>query len=301
MRYRQRGLFLDSAQLLTRGPMQVPTGALLSYIAPATGIFTYLCSKDGSGPPLLGQATHNWGAQYARLTFLAPEAALDSAALAVLIEHLIARVGERGALRVLAEVDECSMAFEALRRISFAIYARQRLWRLTGKPAVAACPTSWQESCGRDGLAIRSLYGNLVPGMVQQAESLNGENMHGMVFRHKDDLLGYAEIKTGPRGIWIQPFLHPDVEEAACRLASLVENLPNRRSRPVYLCIRSYQSWLESAVTDLGADPGPLQAVMVKHLAVPIKAARAFTLRRIEGKQPEVTTPFARSENKTQL
>ena len=38
--------------------------------------------------------------------------------------------GERGALRLLADVDEQTLAFEALRKCGFAIYNRQRVWRL---------------------------------------------------------------------------------------------------------------------------------------------------------------------------
>jgi hypothetical protein len=61
---------------------------------------------------------------------------------------------------------------------------------------------------------------------------------------------------------------------------------------------RSYQSWLEPLIEDLGAETGPRQAVMVKHLAAAQKASRAFALPALEGGQPEITAPIARTESK---
>ena len=43
----------------------------------------------------------------------------------------------------------------------------------------------------------------------------------------------------------------------------------------MYLCVRSYQTWLEPVLEDLGALAGPRQAVMVKHLARIIKDEQA--------------------------
>ncbi len=51
-----------------------------------------------------------------------------------LVEHMMVQSGERGALRLLADVDESSQAFETLRQCGFAIYSRQRIWQLTGFP-----------------------------------------------------------------------------------------------------------------------------------------------------------------------
>ena len=40
------------------------------------------------------------------------------------------------------------------------------------------------------------------------------------------------------------------------------------------MCVRTYQAWLEHVLEDLGAKPGPQQAVMVKHLAHLVKEAQ---------------------------
>jgi len=297
--YRKRGLFLDKTLVLTRGPMLVPAGALLSYFAPATGIFTYLCWKNGAPKyPLIGQLIHEHKSPHARLTYLAPITALDSPSFANLIEYMIVKVGERGAFHLLAEVDEHSTTFDILRESSFAIYARQRIWKVTGELASKGYSTPWRWSTDRDSIAIRSLYNNLVPGLVQQIEPLPTNSPTGLVFSTGNGLFAYIEIKTGPHGIWIQPFVHPDADQLPARLIDLLNNLPFRGSRPVYICVRSYQSWLEASLEELGAQAEPLQAVMVKHLAIATRITQSLRLKTLEVRHPEATAPMARSECK---
>ena len=109
-----------------------------------------------------------------------------------------------------------SQAFEALRQAGFAIYARQRIWQLDRAtwraiqllPPGSRLPTE-------DLISVRSLYNNLVPGLVQQVEPFPAERLRGMVYRQGDDLLAYVEFKYGRRGIWVQPFVHPDAEQVA--------------------------------------------------------------------------------------
>jgi hypothetical protein len=298
-KYRSRGLYLDKTLVLTRGPGLVPARALLSYFAPATGIFTYLSWNNGSPKQtLIGQVNHEFKSPYARLSYLAPVTALHSPSFSSLIEHMIVKVGERGAFHLLAEVDEHENAFEVLRESSFAIYARQRIWSLSGEPAGQILPTPWRESSDRDNFPIITLYNNLVPGLVQQVESLSGHTPEGLVFSQGNDVLAYIEIRSGPRGIWLQPFIHPDIDHLPERLADLLHSMPFRGSRPVHICIRSYQSWLEPSLQDLGAKPSSLQAVMVKHLALAKRVTPAFSLKTLESRHPEATAPMARSECK---
>src|SRR3989304_1785419 len=145
LRYRHHALFFDNALVLTRGQTWIPAGAILSYFAPATGVFTYLPSHDRVNDlPLMGQVIHPAGSQIARLSFLAPEAAIESQALPSLIDHMITQIGGRGAFHLLAEVDERTIAFEMLRQASLAIYVRQRVWQLNGEPASKSSPSLWR-------------------------------------------------------------------------------------------------------------------------------------------------------------
>jgi hypothetical protein len=99
----------------------------------------------------------------------------------------------------------------------------------------------------------------------------------------------------------MQPFVHPDIEDVPLLLADLLTNLPNRHSRPIYVCIRSYQTWLENALEDLQASVGPTQSIMLKHLAVAQQVKSSFSLPALEGGQQEITTPFVRSERNNNL
>ncbi len=297
-RYRNRCLFLDSARLLTQGPKLIPVGALFSYLALATGIFTFRTRENGSARGvLLGQVVHPAGSTIARLSFLAPESAIESPELPALLEQITMHIGERGAYNLLAEVDEESAAFEALRKAGFAIYARQRIWQLTGDPTGEEIPTPWKSGASRDIIGVRSLYCNLVPGLVQQIESPPVNRLHGMVYREGDEILAYAELKFGPHGILIQPFFHPDIEKAAGRLTNLLCSLTYRRSRPIYICIRSYQAWLEPAIEELGAEAGPRQAVLVKRLVQPQKSERVYLMPALERGHPEVSAPMTQTKS----
>jgi hypothetical protein len=298
-RHRNQVLFLDSTRLLTQGPRLIPAGALFSYFAPAIGIFTYRCTRDANSQEnhgtLLGQVVHPAGSASARLSFITPVEALESDGLPELLELITSEIGERGGFHLLADVEEQDTAFERLRNAGFAIYARQRIWQLTGSPKGEPISTSWRSGVPRDCLRVRALYNDLVPGLVQQVEPPPANRPRGLICDESGELRAYIEIRYGPRGIWIQPFIHPDVEKVTARLVDLLSNLPYRRSRPIYLCVRSYQAWLESAIEELGAEAGPRQAVMVKRLALPQKAARPYLLPALEGRQPEVTASITQS------
>ncbi|HUV92230.1 MAG TPA: hypothetical protein VMV80_04010, partial [Anaerolineales bacterium] len=51
-RHRHQSIFLDSALVLTRGSLLVP-GALLSYLVPTMGVFTYVSNGGSQEDPLL--------------------------------------------------------------------------------------------------------------------------------------------------------------------------------------------------------------------------------------------------------
>jgi len=282
-RYRNRGLFLDSVRTLTWGTGLVPVGALLSYLAPATGVFTSVCkAKANPGTPLLGQVVHTLGSPYARFNFLAPETAIDSPALPELLEALVTRVAARGAHNLVAEVDENSPVFEALRRSGFSVYARQRVWKINKLAATNGTRTPWRAINPHDEFSIRKLYNELVPGLVQQVEPVPWEHMGGQVYYKDDDLLAFVEMSHGPGGIWVQPFIHPETEDVTSRLTDLLQNLQPLFSRPVYIVVRSYQAWLEYALENLEAEVGPGQAVMVKRMAITQAAVRNMSLSALE-------------------
>jgi hypothetical protein len=301
-RYRNRGLFLDSTRVLIHGPIMVPVGALISFIGPSLRIFTYYC-ENSSDPtqPIIGQVTYSLGAPYARFSFMAPEEGLEQPELTALSEYIVSQMGQLGVYHILADVDESNQVFQLLHKSGFAIYARQRIWRLAGEPSGEANTSHWRSSRSRDALGVRSLYCNVVPGLVQQVEPLPKNNVRGVVYYQNGELFAFVELKYGRRGIWVQPFVHPDAQGFDRHLIQLLQNLPGRRDRPLYICVRSYQSWLESAVGTMGAEPGPQQAVMVRHLAIARRVNQALSIPSINGKRVEPTAPIVHVENARHL
>ena len=293
-RHRHQSIFLDSALVLTRGSLLVP-GALLSYLVPTMGVFTYV-SNGGSQEDslLIGQVIHTQGSQFAHLTFLTPEAALRSPMVSGLLEHLVILSGERGAQRVIADVDEQTAAFDALRGEHFAVYSRQRIWRFHDGPEMEFKLSAWRTAISRDSISIRSLYNNLVPGLVQQVEPYAAYNPRGLVLYQGADLLAYVELKYGLRGIWAKPFVHPGADGVPAHFLNLLHKIPNRFSRPVYICVRSYQSWLEPALEELGAETGPRQALMCRHMAIVQKVEIRDATPALERGHAEVTFPITR-------
>ncbi len=295
--YRSRGLFLDSTRVLIHGPVMVTMGAMISFIGPSLRIFTYRSENDSQpGKPLLAQVAYSLGATYARLSFLAPEEALEQPELTALSEYLAQQMGQLGVFHILADVDESSQAFPLLHHAGFAIYARQRIWRLDGEPAGEPNTAPWKASRTHDAIAVRSLYCNVVPGIVQQVEPLPKKGLKGVVYYQDGELFAYVELKYGRHGIWVQPFVHPDAQGFEQHLVHLLYDLPGRHNRPLYICVRSYQSWLESAVDAMGGQPGPQQAVLVRHLAVTRRVNQTYPLPALNGKRVEPTAPILRIE-----
>lgn len=266
--YRDTCVFLDSTRVLSRGPIYVPTGALLSTLSPATGLYTYTClATEPVRCRLFGQISYSDGNNAARMTFLAPGNALDNPLVTPLIENLIVPVAERGAMHVVAEAEAPSTVLGVLRQAGFGIYARQRIWQLRGVEGEMQ-PGVWRAATRRDEAAIRFLYANLVPGLVQQVETLPEGRLHGLVFYRGNELLAFVDVKSGIGGVYAVPVIHPDAEAIAEQLVRVLQHLPNWRSRPVYIAVRSYQSWMEAMLYRLGATPGPQLAVLVKRMAV---------------------------------
>ena len=262
-RYRRDLLSLDSARILTRGD-PLGAAALLSYLDPRRHIYTAVASQDGIS--LMGQVTLREEETSARLTFLAPAETLNGLTQP-LLEHLVTQAGEWGAFHLLAEVDEDSPAFRLLRQAGFAMYAWQRIWKLPA-PDEADKKDIWREAAETDWPAVQSLYGQIVPALLHPVEALPRQVM-GLVCT-EGNLQAYVAVNSGLKGIWIQPIIPPDSNCASSQLAALsyaLSDRHDRRERDIYVCVRSYQAWLESVLDDLGAEPGPRQAVMVRRLA----------------------------------
>ncbi len=262
-RYRDEALVLDSKRALTRGN---PLGAatFLAHLDPTQRIYTGITDNEASDP-LLGCIIQGESESFAHLIYLAPASQLEAHAdLPALIEHLSAQCGNWGAHHVVAEIDERDVLFQTLRRSGFAIYTRQRIWDLSKIEISANSENRWRKKGDVDLSAIQNLQRQIVPPMLQQIEVF-AKKSTGQICQ-ADELLAYVDVTYGARGIFLRPLIHPNTDDVGEKMVNLLENLAIRRGRPVYLCVRTHQAWLETILEEMGASRGPRQAVMVKHL-----------------------------------
>jgi hypothetical protein len=149
------------------------------------------------------------------------------------------------------------------------MYAWQKVWQLTG-PGENNPRVQWKPPSAQEMLTVQGLYTQIVPAVLQPVDSMPRKT-GGLICTLDGNIQMYAAVTSGPAGIWIQPLVHPDAACAADCLQALLRAIPNRGGRPIYICIRSYQAWMESALEELGAKPSPQHAVMVKHLAAMLR------------------------------
>ncbi len=262
--FREQAIGLDTARTLTRGN---PLGAvgLFAYVNPARHIYSAII--NGEEETVLGGIIHSRNDGFAKLLFIAPSSQLDHPDLPHLIENLSAQAGEWGAFHVLAEVDETSDAFVALRRAGFSVYAWQRMWDVSAITE-AGRTFEWTRVKSVHVPSVQSLYHQIVPPLLQPIEP---QPRTALGWMYNDGVRCHVSATQGVYGMVLSPLIHPEATDVSGKLASLIQNLPDRRNRPVYICVRSYQAWLEPVLADLGARGGDRQAVMVKHLARMVK------------------------------
>jgi hypothetical protein len=93
----------------------------------------------------------------------------------------------------------------------------------------------------------------------------------------------------------VQAFFHPAVEDFYNLLGGFLSEAP--ANRPIYACVRSYQSWMGGPLERLWFEPAADQAVMVKRLAAVVRKPATSPLPSVEGTYPEPTAPIARIED----
>jgi len=266
-RFREEAIGLDTARTLTRGN---PLGAarLLAYMNPARHVYSAIANGEES--VVLGGVIHSRNEPFAKLLYLAPASQLDHPHLPELIDNLASQAGTWGAFHVLAEVDEVSHAFIPLRKAGFSVYAWQRMWEIS-EETESTSGLEWTRVRSIHLPAVQSLYYQIVPPLLHPIEP---QPKSAIGWLSNDGAKCYVSVAHGVYGIVLTPLIHPEATDVSAKLAALIGNLPDRRNRPVYICVRSYQAWLEPVLADLGAKAGERQAVMVKHLAHLVKEAQ---------------------------
>jgi len=84
-------------------------------------------------------------------------------------------------------------------------------------------------------------------------------------------------------------------------VADLMSSLPVRLSRPLYLSIRSYQSWLFRSIEMMNAEYIGHQAILVKHLAGHIKGLSPVELLQLEKAKAKPSHPVVSSQSTNRI
>ncbi len=298
-RYRSAVLSLDSTRALTHGnPLSL--GSLLVHLDPARRFYSAIhIAEEGDNPSLVGGITQDDGETCARLSFLAPPEATAGESILALLDHLTAQAGDWGVHHLLAEVEEQSPLYPIFRKAGFVVYAWQRIWSLGDIPTEGAPPAQWRKARPEDLPTIQTLHRHIVPALLQVIEP-PFQRAEGMILQNEEGLHGYVGMRRGPRGVLLQPLIHPDTGQVTERLRGLLQSLPRHHGGGVHLCMRSYQAWLEPVLRDLGASAGTRQAVMVRHL-VASQRQEALAQAKAEGAWARPATPIVRTHTRVPL
>jgi hypothetical protein len=274
-RYRNEVMGFDTARSLTRGNPLSGLGLVSHVVSPTRSVYGAIAEQDGTS--VLGGVSRSNGSPFARLLYLAPASRLDHRELPGLLENLAAEAGNWGAFHVVAEVDDNCEAFPSLREAGFSVYAWQRMWEVSDLPSEPG-KDGWERAASIHVPGIQRLYQQIVPPLLQPIEQVP---KYPTGFVCNEEVRCFAGYLSGAQGIVLQPLIHPEAQHVDEKLRRLVLGLSHRRNRRVFICVRSYQAWLENVLVDLGASVGPRQALMVKHLARLVKDEQA-----VRAKQP---------------
>jgi len=299
-RLADKGTVLDSELGCTREVVTPNSVVLSSIILPQRGAQT-LVTRGHGDDRVVGQFRLKTSDHLAQIVYLAPrlDEGMNDTAWLHMLDTMSAEAGRRGAHMLTAEVNENSQLFITMRTAGFAVYARQTIWRRS--PEQGALPDTLaraelMEETDADAMDIQLLYSNIVPRLVQQIAVPSSES-EGLVYRQGNRIQGYVALSEGKYGVYILPYLHPDVlfSEASAIIAGALARSSRTDKVPAHVCVRRYQDWLEEALIELGFEPWTQQAVMVRHIAAGIRqAAFAPLSRTLEAIPSPVRPPTSR-------
>lgn len=271
LRLKQNAVVLHSELGLTEDA-RGQNSALLSSIVFPRGLHTLLGHVDEKN--VVGQFRYRQGESNAHIVYLAPtlDDNEDDTAWLHMLDAIAEQAGGTGAQNLVGEVELSHRLFETMRRAGYAVYSRQVIWR--HGPIVAGFPSPSLEvtpESDDDQIGIAALLGCTIPRIMYTVMGPSAD-MAGLVYRKDGRVEAYVAYSEGKHGVYLLPFLHPEVlSEAPDIIAAALLKIERCRRLPVYISVRGYQGWLENAMLDLGFSPWLEQAVMVKHLTAGVR------------------------------
>jgi len=261
------------------------TTTLTNLILPQRSLYTMVARADKQ--QVVGQFRLRPDEQNAHIVYIAPgmSADVDDTAWLHILDAMAREAGQRRAHALIAEVHEDSVLFETMRTAGYAVYARQEIWRRVPEagpvpqyPGIEVVPET-----EADAIRVQSLIAHIVPRLMQPFVTPN-EDMDGWVYWQEDRVQAYIGVMTGKQGIFLRPFIHPDLyAEAPGILSDLIRQIPRSDRLPVYIGVSRFLDWVQPALEELHFLPGPRQAVMVKHITAGVRQASFKPVHAVNG------------------
>jgi len=268
----------------------------LSLIRPSDHVFTGVHQPQGERERLVGQIHQSPRVNSAHINYLLITEESEPEELVVLLEGLIKQAGHWGAKQVIVDLESQSDLFPYFRQVGFSVLAKQRIYKCQPlDPNLLQVEHGWRIWRNEDIQSMRRLYMTVVPPLIQPIEPLTRREMLGLVYYDTTgSLQAYADLVYGPKGAWALPIVHPQIDVSISDLLlQLVNDLPDRNGRPIYVASRSYQPWVEQALETLDVESGPEQAMMIRYLALRQRVGAEFAFSSVENGKPEPTLPLA--------
>jgi len=290
---------LDTLRLVTRGePFNLRN--LVHSISPPVEQYIAYCDNDPEHP-CYAQVISRVDETQGQLTFLGALDDTDQSDITCLLENLVANAGNWGTYYLTCDLPAHSPHLPGFKKAGFLTWANQSVFRLAqvgldeGKPKFA-----WRVWNANDMRAMTCLYRGVVPGLFQPIEPLTRKAALGLVLYHPEgDLLAYADLDYGPKGVWVQPMLSPEANDPQM-LSDLQKAIPDLYNRPVYLAARSYQPWLASLAAQLPGEIHGTQFLMVRYLVRQQKVTEPQAFAIYEGANFERSLPVSQIQQKTE-
>lgn len=245
---------------------------------------------------MAAQVRHRLGEQFAQMSYLIADAQAELDVVPGFLEELIKDCGEKGAFYLLSDLKSDSALIEAFRRADFSVWAKQRFYQLEDTANWGERPgAGWRLWGNADLKAIQALCKNLVPKLFQNFEPLTRKTATVLVNDAPDgSLRGFVDVYIGPNGIVALPLVLPDYADNPNIILDMVSALPTPGHRPIYICVRSYQPWLEDLMQRLPTLSSSEHLLMIKYMAVRQKANSLLSVRGFENRADN-GVPVARS------
>ncbi len=270
-------------------------GTVASCLLDPSGRFTAIIEATSSTNHAVGQVVHLPSDRAANLTFLLMDDPGEREDLTALIDFLSYHAGETGAINLRVQLEEKHPSFEVLRRCGFSVFGVQTIWKLPSTKAGPVLSSHWRQAAPTDESIMRSLYQSLTPPVEQAAEPFQSNGDDRLVFARDAEISVWADYRDGPRGLYLAPVIPPSAQDPVEILKTLTD-LVSLVSKPAFIQIRSHQSWLQSALEEIGSQPVGRYNLLVKHLAITQKVLAPNGLRsRVERAQAKPTVPIIQS------